>query len=130
MRKIELEMVRAVDSALSNRDLAGRVWRSANTFVEQKHNGPWGVPGYCREIVVTLHETPIATFEPDIQRLTLRHGGWHSRTTASRLNALLSWFAPNWRVFSKRGRLHIRRDSWTEGASDPLIEGQPLTFHG
>lgn len=130
MRKIELEMVRAVDSALADRELAGQVWRSANTSVRQDHNGPWGVPGYSRVVDVILHQTTVARFEPDLQRLTLRTNGWHSRTTASRINALLGWYAPHWRVFSERGRLRIRRDSWSHGLSDPLIEGYLLTFHG
>ena len=128
MRKIEREMIGAVAQCFGDASLSGQVWRSANTTVRQEHDGIAHRPGYCRRVVVTLHQTDVASFEIGVDRLTLQTGGWHSRTTASRINALLATFSPEWAVFSKRGTLQIRRDSWTPGASDPLLEGQEVFF--
>ena len=126
MRKIEREMVGAVAECFGNASLSGQVWRSANTTVRQDHSGPWGTPGYVRVVDVILHQTTIARFDPALQRLTLRTGGWHSRTTASRINALLATFARHWSVCSRRGQLYIIRDTWTPGGSLFLSEGFEL----
>ena len=128
MRKIEREMVGAVAECFGNASLSGQVWRSANTTVRQDHSGVLGTPSYDRVVDVILHETTIARFDPAIQRLTLRTNGWHTRTTASRINALLATFSPGWQVFSKRGTLQIREDDWTPGISHPLTEGREVSF--
>ena len=128
MRKIEREMIGAVAQCFGDASLSGQVWRSANTTVRQEHDGIRHRPGYCRRVIVTLHETDVASFEIGIDRLTLQTGGWHSRTTASRINALLATFARDWSVCSRRGQLYIIRDTWTPGGSLFLSEGFELTY--
>ena len=73
MRKIEEQMITAIKNSTD--------WKSANTEVVSQQNGV---------SVVYLHGNRIAEVGDDY--LTLFDGGWQSKTTKSRLNALLSEF--------------------------------------
>ena len=73
MRKIESQMIAAIKNSID--------WRSANTEVVSAQDGV---------SVVYLHGNRIAEVGDDY--LTLFDGGWQSKTTKSRLNALLGEF--------------------------------------
>ena len=73
MRKIESEMIAAIKNGIH--------WKSANTEVIADHDGVSRV---------YLHGSKIAEVGDD--SLTLFDGGYQSKTTKSRLNALLSEF--------------------------------------
>ena len=73
MRKIESQMIAAIKNSID--------WRSANTEVVSAQDGV---------SVVYLHGNRIAEIGDDY--LTLFDGGWQSKTTKSRLNALLGEF--------------------------------------
>ena len=82
MRKIEIQMNRAVQCATD--------WRSGNTRVEKTVDSSR----------VYLHNNLIAEVGEDF--ITLYDGGWQSNTTKSRLNALISEFcSPGEGVFQK-----------------------------
>jgi hypothetical protein len=89
-------------------------------------SGIVGTTSYNRWIEVILHETVIALIQPDIMRLTLYTGGLHSRTTSSRIEAILSRWAVGWHVNLSKGQLYLRKDSWSEGEREPLSEGHEL----
>lgn len=90
MRKIESQMIEAVRECLN--------WKSANTEVETNIDGV---------SQVFLHGNLIAEVSYDesndhFYSVRLFDGGWQSKTTKSRLNALLSAFGtPGQRVFAK-----------------------------
>lgn len=73
MRKIESEMIAAIKN--------GTDWKSANTEVVSMQDGV---------SLVYLHGNKIAEVGDDF--LTLFDGGWQSKTTKSRLNAILGEF--------------------------------------
>ena len=73
MRKIESEMISAINNSMD--------WQSGNTEVVSAQDGV---------SVVYLHGNRIAEIGDDY--LTLFDGGWQSKTTKSRLNALLGEF--------------------------------------
>ena len=85
MRKIETQMNRAI---VNKND-----WSNSNTFVEYNSNTD------CSTIV--LHRTAIATYDHNTQALKLNTGGWHSVTTKSRLNAILSEVKSGCNVYQK-----------------------------
>ena len=83
MRKIESQMIEAVRYCLN--------WQSANTSVQTDIDGVSHV---------FLHGNRIATIGSDYVQLF--DGGHQTKTTKSRLNALLSAFGtPGQRVFAK-----------------------------
>ena len=73
MRKIESEMISAINNSMD--------WKSGNTEVVSQQDGV---------SLVYLHGNKIAEVGDDY--LTLFDGGWQSKTTKSRLNALLGEF--------------------------------------
>jgi len=72
MRKIEREMIQAI--------IDGRDWKKANTEVEAHPSGN-------NEMRVFLHGNNIASYKDGT--LYINHCGWKTRTTKSRLNALV-----------------------------------------
>ena len=95
MRKIEQEM---------NAALRGGVpWHRANTAVE------WHLtPDETDYADVMLHGNRIATYIPSARELHLSDAGWATVTTNSRLNALLTEFAPDYRIFHRLGTQYIQ----------------------
>jgi len=128
MRKIEYQMLGAVRKALSNPDFCGRVWKDSNTLVYSNHYGVVGEPGYSHTIEVILHDTVIGLFEVEIGRLSLYTGGWHTRTTTSRLQAILDGFAPAWFVNLRKGQTYITKRTWSDGETELMVEGRELSF--
>ena len=103
MRKIEIQMNRAVQS--------GTNFSQANTSVHH-HEGV---------AVVRLHGNKIAEVGDDF--ITLFDGGYQSKTTKSRLNALMGEFcSPGENVFQKAYQWFIRAN----GVTVPFQSGVTL----
>ena len=128
MRKIEEQMLQALERCVYSASFSGQAMRSANTQVWQMQSGIVGTTSYNRWIEVILHETVIALIQPELMRLTLYTGGWHSRTTSSRIEAILSRWAVGWHVNLSKGQLYLRKNSWSEGEREPLSEGHELAI--
>jgi hypothetical protein len=79
-RIIEQQMIRAINYQEN--------WRKDNTAVEVVHHGIHGTHSYQKEIQVRLHGNLIARIFPG-DRMILSSCGWETKTTKSRLNALL-----------------------------------------
>ena len=60
-----------------------------------------------------LHGNEIA-YRDDAGNIEITHAGWHSRTTRSRLNAVLQLAEKKARVFIKDWTMHIERDGKVE----------------
>ena len=105
MRKIEQQMNRAI----VNRNN----WSNSNTFVEYNSNTD------CSTIV--LHRTAIAVYDHKNQALKLNTGGWHSNTTKSRLNAILSELKCGFRVFQKNFDWYLSTNNQTVDFWDNMI---------
>ena len=107
MRKIEQQMVEAVQSCLDGSD---KGWRSGNTEVFVHHHGDRNHWCYQRTVIVRLHGNVIAEFDSalngarDCRGLTLRDCGYETKTTKSRLNALLWAFRDGSRIYQKQGQ--------------------------
>ena len=79
-RIIEQNMIRAINYECD--------WRKDNTEVVVIHHGIHGTFSYQKEIQVKLHGHTIARIFPG-DRLILSSCGWETKTTKSRLNAIL-----------------------------------------
>ena len=103
-RKIEIQMNAAVQS--------GKDWSLANTTVSH-HEGV---------AVVRLHGNKIAEIGDDF--MTLFDGGFQSKTTKSRLNALMGEFcSPGECVFQKAYQWFIKAN----GVTVPFQSGMKLS---
>ena len=105
MRKIETQMNRAI----VNRNN----WSNSNTFVEYNSNTN------CSTIV--LHRTAIAVYDHNTQALKLNTGGWHTNTTKSRLNAILSELITGARVFQHKFNWYLSYNNSTHDFNDGMI---------
>ena len=108
MRKIEQQMNRAIANKTD--------WSSSNTRVEFNNNTN------CSTVV--LHRTAIAVFDHNTKALKLNTGGWHSVTTKSRLNALLSEFKYGCKVFQKNFDWYLSTVNQTVDFWDGMILSQ------
>ena len=88
-------------------------WSNSNTFVEYNSNTD------CSTIV--LHRTAIAVYDHNTQALKLNTGGWHSVTTKSRLNAILSELKCGFRVFQKNFDWYLSTNNQTVDFWDNMI---------
>ena len=88
-------------------------WSNSNTFVEYNSNTD------CSTIV--LHRTAIAVYDHKNQALKLNTGGWHSVTTKSRLNAILSELKCGFRVFQKNFDWYLSTNNQTVDFWDNMI---------
>jgi hypothetical protein len=79
-RIIEQNMIRAINYECD--------WRKDNTEVVVIHHGIHGTFSYQKEIQVKLHGHTIARIFPG-DRMILSSCGWETKTTKSRLNAIL-----------------------------------------
>jgi len=93
MRKIEQALI----NALRNQENLNK----GNTSVE--HFQDIKTPGFETDVIseVRLHGNLIAEFNRAANAITFYDCGWRSVTTKSRLNALLSEFAPGWSVVQR-----------------------------
>jgi len=104
MRKIEQQMIAAVQN--------DQRWSSANTTV---------IPGWEGTSDVYLHGNLICTIGEDWMQLW--DGGHQSKTTKSRLNALLAAFGVDGeRVFAKDFTWYLQQ----EGGPVPFFSGMRL----
>jgi len=104
MRKIETQMITAVQN--------DERWASANTTV---------IPGWEGTSDVYLHGNLIATIGEDWMQLF--DGGYQSKTTKSRLNALLSAFGMDGEyVFQKNFQWFVNY----QGSPIPFFDGMRL----
>ena len=85
MRKIEQQMNNAISNKVD--------WSLSNTRVDYNESTN------CSTVV--LHRTAIAVYDHNTNALKLNTGGWHSVTTKSRLNAILSELIAGARVYQK-----------------------------
>ena len=88
-------------------------WSNSNTFVEYNSNTD------CSTVV--LHRTAIAVYDHNTQALKLNTGGWHSVTTKSRLNAILSELKCGFRVFQKNFDWYLSTNNQTVDFWDNMI---------
>ena len=106
MRKIETQMITAVQN--------DERWASANTTV---------IPGWEGTSDVYLHGNKIATIGEDWMQLF--DGGRQSKTTKSRLNALLSAFGMDGEyVFQKNFQWFVNY----QGSPIPFFDGMRLAW--
>ena len=105
MRKIEQQMNRAI---VNKND-----WSNSNTFVDYNSNTN------CSTVV--LHRTAIAVYDHNTQALKLNTGGWHSVTTKSRLNAILSELITGASVFQKQFDWYLNYNNQTVDFWDGMI---------
>ena len=105
MRKIEQQMNNAISNKVD--------WNSSNTRVDYNNNTN------CSTVV--LHRTAIAVYDHNTQALKLNTGGWHSVTTKSRLNAILSELKCGFRVFQKDFDWYLSTNNQTVDFWDGMI---------
>jgi len=82
--------MRSIETAMNAAIRRQTDWRKDNTEVEVIHHGIHGTFSYEKEIVVKLHGNKIARIFPSTRRMILSSCGWQTKTTKSRLNAILS----------------------------------------
>ena len=105
MRKIEKQM----NFALSNRSN----WSKDNTRVEFNDNTN------CSSVY--LHGHQIATFDHNLKAVKLSSCGYQTRTTKSRLNAILEEVKYGCRVFQKQFDWFIKYNDQTASFWDGMI---------
>ena len=88
-------------------------WSNSNTNVEYN--------SFTDCSTVVLHRTAIATYDHNTQALKLNTGGWHSVTTKSRLNAILSELKCGFRVFQKNFDWYLSTNNQTVDFWDNMI---------
>ena len=105
MRKIEQQMNRAI---VNKND-----WSNSNTVVDYNSNTDCSA--------VYLHGNQIATVDHNTNALKLSSCGWHSVTTKSRLNAILSELIAGARVFQKNFDWYLSYNNQTVDFWDGMI---------
>ena len=108
MRKIEQQMNRAIANKAD--------WSSSNTMVSYNTNTN------CSQ--VRLHMNLIATVDHATNAVKVSSCGWHTPTTKSRLNALLSEFKCGCRVFQKNFDWYLSTINQTVDFWDGMILSQ------
>ena len=105
MRKLERQM----NFAISNKGN----WAGSNTQVNYNSNTN------CSSIY--LHGHQIATFDHNLKAVKLSSCGYQTRTTKSRLNAILEEVKYGCRVFQKQFDWFIKYNDQTESFWDGMI---------
>ena len=105
MRKIEQQMNRAI---VNKND-----WSNSNTVVDYNSNTDCSA--------VYLHGNQIATVDHNTNALKLSSCGWHSVTTKSRLNAILSELITGARVYQKAFDWYLSYNNQTVDFWDGMI---------
>jgi hypothetical protein len=82
--------MRSIEAAMNQAIRYEKDWRKDNTSVEVIRHGGGGTFSYEKEIVVKLHGNKIARIFPISRRAVLSSCGWHTNTTKSRINAILT----------------------------------------
>lgn len=100
MRKIEQQIIEALRNQKS--------FTAGNTSVEHYPLAGQVSIMECDLVgEVYLHGNLIARFNRATNQLDIYDGGWESRTTKSRLNALLNEFAPSYGIIQHKGQWYI-----------------------
>ena len=105
MRQIEKQM----NFALSNRSN----WSNSNTRVEYNSNTN------CSSVY--LHGHRIATYEHNLKAVKISSAGYETRTTKSRLNALLEEVKYGCKVFQKDFNWFVKYNGQTASFWDGMI---------
>jgi hypothetical protein len=105
MRKLERQM----NFAISNKG----EWRGSNTQVTYNENTN------CSS--VTLHGHLIATFDHNLKAVKLSSAGYETRTTKSRLNAILEEVKYGARIFQKDWNWFIKYQDQVASFWDGMI---------
>ena len=92
MRKVEKQMIAAINDLLGKADFDGIYFRSGNTTVGQSHRGIAHTPGYERIISVRLHGNEIAAIRPAEGTVWVCDCGRRTVTAKSRLWIILQAF--------------------------------------
>ncbi len=88
-------------------------WSNSNTFVAYNSNTNCSA--------VFLHNNRIATYDHNTNALKLSSCGWHSVTTKSRLNAILSELITGARVFQHKFNWYVKYNFATHNFFDGMI---------
>lgn len=100
MRKIEARIIEALRAQLE--------FKSGNTCVELLPlAGQVSIMDCDLVSRVYLHGNLIAQYNRALNELIIEDGGWESVTTKSRLNALISEFAPAYRIVQRDWQWYI-----------------------
>lgn len=114
--------VEALVNSFLRQNITGRA--SANTAVKAH-------PLQFQRLAVTLFGNTIATYAPfasaDGWDLLISDAGWRTRTTASRLNALLDDFAPGYRIIQRAHDWYLVRP---DGRKTPWLGSARFTPAG
>ena len=109
MRQIDQDMVNAVRNKIA--------WSKSNTLTTFDNT--------IENCFIYLHGNHIATYKYADGSLTLKDGGWKSRTTKRRLNALLSAFTFNGlSVVQKNWNWFIRDNDFNKTV--PFVSGMTV----
>ena len=109
MRQIDQDMVNAVRNKIA--------WSKSNTLTTFDNT--------IENCFIYLHGNHIATYKYADGSLTLKDGGWRSRTTKRRLNALLSAFTFNGlSVVQKNWNWFIRDNDFNKTV--PFVSGMTV----
>ena len=96
MRKIEEEMITAIKEA--------RPYKKDNTKVTYDLGN--------NQVVIHLHGNLIAYVDNDVFNLYLSDAGYRTKTTKSRLNAILSSYDLG-KIYSKKYQWYLNNEEWT-----------------
>lgn len=96
MRKIEEEMITAIKEAKS--------YKKDNTEVTYDLGN--------NQVVIYLHRNLIAYVDNDVFNLYLSDAGYRTKTTKSRLNAILSSYDLG-KIYSKKYQWYLNNEEWT-----------------
>ena len=96
MRKIEEEMITAIKEA--------RPYKKDNTKVTYDLGN--------NQVVIHLHGNLIAYVDNDVFNLYLSDAGYRTKTTKSRLNAILSLYDLG-KIYSKNCQWYFNDEEWT-----------------
>ena len=105
MRKIEQQMNRAI---VNKND-----WSNSNTNVEYN--------SFTDCSTVVLHRTAIAVYDHNTNALKLNTGGYQTRTTKSRLNAILQGIIGCASVYQKNWNWFLNYNNVTHNFNDGMI---------
>ena len=105
MRKIEQQMNRAITNRTN--------WSGSNTTVTYNNSIN------CSSVF--LHGHRIATFDHNVKAVKISSCGWHTPTTNSRLNAILSEVKYGCSVFQKQWNWYVSFRGQTQDFIDGMI---------
>ena len=76
-----------------------------------------------------LHGNAIAWRNDETGEVWITNAGWHTKTTQSRLNAVLQSLGVEGRVFTKKGRQYLERQEDDEMVTHPMTQWIEVRSH-